>query len=160
MSDLTGYTALSARDEKQALLLAALLHRNAERVASAHHGRLVKSIGDAVMLEFPDARNAARALMALHGDFPAACHALGVEALPVHSGAHIGEVVVARDGDLFGQTVNLAARIQGEAKAGQIVVSDAFISSLDSDTRSHRALGARRLRNVPEPMECHELLPT
>lgn len=158
MSDLSGYTALSARDEKQALLLAALLHRLAERVAKDHHGRLVKSIGDAVMLEFPDATGASGALAALHAEFPAAARAIGLEPLPVHSGAHIGEVVVGRDGDLFGQTVNLAARLQGEAQHGQIVVSDAFIAGLDAERGNHRTLGMRRLKNVPEPMQCHELL--
>ena len=155
MSDLSGYTALSVRDEKQALLIAALLHRNASVISQAHGGRMVKSIGDAVMLEFPDADSAAAALTRLHAEFPAACRAMGFEPLPVHSGAHVGEVVVGHDKDLFGQTVNLAARLQGEAKAGQIVVSDAFIA--DQHGAHSNALGPRRLKNIPEAVDCHEL---
>ena len=158
MCDLSGYTALSVRDEKQALLIAALLHRNASLISQAHGGRMVKSIGDAVMLEFPDADSAAKALMRLHSEFPAACRAMGFEPLPVHSGAHFGEVVVGHDKDLFGQTVNLAAHLQGEAKAGQIVVSDAFIAERRAARDGCRALGPRRLKNIPNEVDCHELI--
>ena len=116
-------------------------------------------IGDAVMLEFPDADRAACALAKLHAEFPAACRAMGFEPLPVHSGAHLGEVVVGHDGDLFGQTVNLAARLQGEAKSGQIVVSDAFIAGrVGAPAEAHRALGPRRLKNIPDAVDCHELV--
>lgn len=159
MCDLSGYTALSVKDEKQALLLAALLHRKAAVISQAHGGRMVKSIGDAVMLEFPDADRAARALNRLHAEFPVACRTMGFEPLPVHSGAHLGEVVVGHDGDLFGQTVNLAARLQGEAKSGQIVVSQAFIAGCSGDSAGgHRALGPRHLKNIPDAVDCHELL--
>ena len=158
MSDLSGYTALSVQDEKQALLIAALLHRNASVISQAHGGRMVKSIGDAVMLEFRDADSAAKALLQLHAEFPAACRAMGFEPLPVHSGAHVGEVVVGHDKDLFGQTVNLAARLQGEAKSGQIVVSDAFVAERNAAPDTCRALGPRRLKNIPEAVDCHELV--
>ena len=77
MCDLSGYTALSVKDEKQALLIAALLHRNAAVISKAHGGRLVKSTGDAVMLEFPDADRAARALAKLHAESPPARGARG-----------------------------------------------------------------------------------
>lgn len=155
LSDLTGYTALSARDEKQAMLVAALLQRQALRQCEAHRGRVVKTMGDAVLLAFDDAANAARALAALHRDFPPAAAAVGVEPLPVHSGAHVGEVTITADGDVFGQTVNIAARLQGLASPGQAVVSEAFARA--SGAASHRRLGAQPLKNVPEPVECEEM---
>ena len=156
ISDLSGYTALSAKDEKQALLLAALLQRQATKLTEVHGGRIVKSMGDAVMLAFDDADAAATVLMALHRDFAPAAEQLGVIALPVHSGAHLGEVTVAHDGDIYGQTVNIAARIQGGATPGQILVSENFAAA--ATNVSYHDLGPRKFKNVPEAILCREML--
>ena len=158
LSDLSGYTLLSSHDEKQALLLAALLQRQAAKLTEAHGGRVVKSMGDAVMFAFDDPASAAKVLTALHHDFALAAEQLGVTALPVHSGAHLGEVTVARDGDLYGQTVNIAARIQGVAAAGQIVVSETFAAAAENAV--YRDLGPQQLKNVPGAVSCRELLPS
>ena len=155
LSDLSGYTALSSRDEKQALLMAALLQRQAQKVTDAHGGRVVKSMGDAILFAFDDASTAVKVLAALHRDFAPAAEQVGLVPLPLHSGAHVGEVTVAHDGDIYGQTVNVAARIQGIAPAGQIVVSDAFATAAGSD--GFRVIGPRRFKNVPLPIACLEL---
>jgi class 3 adenylate cyclase len=157
LCDLSGYTRLSSEDEKQAMLLAALLQRQAATLTKAHGGRVVKSMGDAVMFAFEDARSALQVIEGLHREFPTAAVQLGLEPLPVHSGAHIGEVTVAHDGDIYGQTVNIAARIQGSATPGQIVVSAAVAE--DTDVSRFKELGARRFKNVPEPISCLELAP-
>ena len=156
ISDLSGYTSLSAKDEKQALLLAALLQRQAAKLTERHGGRIVKSMGDAVMLAFDDADAAATVLMALHRDFAPAAEQLGIIALPVHSGAHLGEVTVAHDGDIYGQIVNIAARIQAGATPGQIVVSESFAEA--ATNAAYHALGPRTFKNVPETISCRELL--
>lgn len=156
LSDLSGYTSLSSRDEKQAMLLAALLQRQANKLIGAHGGRLVKSMGDAVMFAFDDAPTAAKVLSALHGDFAPAAEQLGITPLKVHSGAHMGEVTIAHDGDLYGQTVNIAARIQGAAAPGQIMVSDTFASATESS--SYRDMGPQQFKNLPEAISCRELL--
>ena len=157
ISDLSGYTALSAQDEKQALLLAALLQRQATKLTEAHGGRIVKSMGDAVMFAFDDADTAITVLTALHRDFAPAAEQLGVTALQVHSGAHMGEVTVAHDGDIYGQTVNIAARIQGSAAPGQIVISESVAAA--ASPADYRDLGFRQFKNVPEAIPCRELLP-
>ncbi|MEO8385067.1 MAG: adenylate/guanylate cyclase domain-containing protein [Betaproteobacteria bacterium] len=158
ISDLSGYTSLSAKDEKQALLLAALLQRQAARLTEAHGGRIVKSMGDAVMFAFDDAVSTITVLQALHHDFAPAAGQLGVEALQVHSGAHTGEVTIAHDGDIYGQTVNIAARIQGSAAPGQIVVSESVAAT--APQANYRDLGALQFKNVPEAIACRELLAT
>ena len=155
LSDLSGYTLLSSRDEKQAMLLAALLQRQANKLTEAHGGRVVKSMGDAVMFAFDDATSAAQVLTALHRDFAPAADQIGIKALPVHSGAHLGEVTIAHDGDIYGQTVNVAERIQGTAGPGQIVVSEAF--AIATEGASYRDMGPQQFRNVPEAISCREL---
>lgn len=156
--DISGYTALSAQDEKQAMLLAALLQRQAAQVASEGGGRVVKSMGDAVILAFDVAARAARAIDVLHARFLDAAGTLGLAALPLHSGAHYGELTQTRDGDLYGQTINIAARLQSLAGKGQRVVSAEFAAAAGLAGASMRDLGPQRLKNVPEPVACHELL--
>lgn len=152
MADLSGYTALSARDEKQAHLLAALLQKVAKKACSARRGRLVKSMGDAVMLAFDKAGDAVAVLEQLHAEFEPAADALGLERLRVHSGGHIGEVTQTADGDLYGQTVNITARLQGLATAGDCVISGALADAAAIADGRRRELGAQRLKNVPEPV--------
>lgn len=156
-SDLSGYTALSARDEASAHLLAALLQKQARIVSEKHDVRVVKAMGDAVMLETDSAPSMASALLELHEAFPRAANVIGLEPLPVHSGLHWGEVVEAADGDLYGQAVNLTARIQGEAKPGQIACSADFLAAASMDVTKMEFLGARQLKGVPEPLPCYAL---
>ena len=157
LCDLSGYTRLSARDERQAMLLAALLQRLADTVVRENGGRVVKSMGDAVMMAFPEAAGATRAILALHERFPPAAAALGLEPLPLHTGAHFGEVVETHDGDLYGQTVNIAARVQGGAEAGEAMVSEAFAVASGCDAGALRPIGERTFKNVPEPVTCFAL---
>ena len=157
ISDISGYTALSARDEKQAMLLAALLQRQAVKISEPLGGRMVKSMGDAVILAFPGAESAVRAMDSLHRDFAAGALALGLEALPMHSGAHYGEVTETHDGDIYGQTVNIAARLLSLAAAGQRVVSAELAAAANMEGTALRSLGPKMLKNVPQAVECHEI---
>ena len=158
ISDISGYTALSARDEKQAMLLAALLQRQANKATEAFGGRVVKSMGDAVILAFDSAASAARAIESLHHEFAMAAPVLGLEPLPMHSGAHYGDVTQTHDGDLYGQTINIAARLLSLAAPGQQVVSAEFAAAAALGAPRLRDMGPKRLKNVPEPVSCHEVV--
>jgi class 3 adenylate cyclase len=155
--DLSGFTALTARDEPQALLAAALLQRQSRILAEAHGGRVIKSMGDAVMVTFETAGGALTALRELHAAMPAASRAIGIEPLPLHSGAHYGEVTETADGDHYGQTVNVAARLQSLAGSGECVVSADFAHASGISVEDARDLGPRDLKNVPQPVRCLEL---
>lgn len=158
LCDLSGYTALSDVDQKKALLHAALLQQKAARVCAGRGGRVVKSMGDAVLMEFEQPAAACAAMTDLHAQVPSAAGELGLDGLPLHSGAHYGEIVVGPDGDVYGQTVNLAARLQGQARDGEIVVSEALAQAASLAPERLRSLGTRRLKNVKEPVACHQLL--
>ncbi len=158
MSDLSGYTRLSSSDEAGAMLLAALLQRQAHKIASDHRGRVVKSMGDAVMFAFETPQHAVAALRRLHANFGPAAEQLGLVPLPVHSGAYTGEVTETADGDLYGQTVNLAARLQGMASPGECVLSQSLADAAGVRAEGLIDLGARQLKNVPEPVPCVQLV--
>ena len=115
--DLTGYTTRTAAGgDELAAHEAATLQVLAHEVVPDHHGRVVKALGDGVMLRFESvvpAVRAARDLMAkvIEAGLPAA-----------HAGVASGSFVV-RDGDVYGHTVNLASRLSGIAAAGELLVA-------------------------------------
>jgi class 3 adenylate cyclase len=128
--------------------LAAILHRHARIVADQHNGRLVKTIGDATLCVFPDANAGLAAVVALHAGYRAECAQRDSEALPVHSGLHVGELVIAPDGDVFGASVNLAARLQTLAGPDELVASTAAAAMQDASLTA-QMLPARRSRTSP-----------
>lgn len=156
--DLSGYTALAARDDDAARLQSATLKRAAQQAIDAHGGRIVKSLGDAVMLVFERPHAALAVVVSVHESFPKLAASLGESPLPLHSALHVGEVVVAHDGDIFGHTVNVTSRLVDAAKGGEIVLSGEAVQAAGADTRVE-AIGARSFKNVPEPVPCFRLAP-
>jgi class 3 adenylate cyclase len=154
-SDLSGYTALTARDERAAMIVVALFHREAKRACEQHGGRLVKTIGDAVHLELPTAQEALAAVRQLHHGYPKAAALLDLPALQIHSGVHYGEVMAASDGDIYGTVVNVAARLQAQARDGEIVVSREVREACAEERFND--LGSVALKNVPGKVELYAL---
>lgn len=155
--DISGYTALSAKDEQSALLATALVQKESRRVAESHEGRFVKSTGDGAILRFHTADEAMRAIRELHGAVDRGAATLSIADLKLHSGLNWGEFVEARDGDIYGQTVNIAARIADRAQAGEIATSAVFAAKLTLSDLSMKSMGPQRFKNVPEAIECHLL---
>ncbi len=155
--DISGFTALSARDEQAALLATTLLQKEARRLAEAHEGRVVKFTGDGAMLAFADAPAAAAALRELHAAFARGAEALALPPLPLHSGLHWGEYVDVRGTDIYGHTVNLASRLAEAAAAGEILATDTLVAQLGTVDPPPVAAGTRELKNVPGPVTCLRL---
>ena len=154
VADLAGFTALTAKDGQGAIVASALMQKEARRVAEAHHGRLVKSMGDGVILCFAQAGECLAAVQELHRVVSARAGALDLPTLELHSGLHWGDVVEMHDGDIYGMTVNLAARIADWAKASEIGASAAFCSQLQDDLHGFESMGPQSFKNVPEPTLC------
>ena len=159
VTDISGYTAMSARDESSALVASALVQKAAKQVAEDHEGAFVKSTGDGAILHFHTADEAMRAITELHVAVGLGAVALKIDGLKLHSGAHWGEFVVGRDGDIYGQTVNVAARIADWAKAGEIAVSQSLAAHLEQAKVALLPGGAQQFKNVPEPIECLKFSP-
>lgn len=155
-SDLGGYTALSAKDETQALHVAGHFQKVAADVARRHGGRIVKTIGDAVMWVFATPTEAFAATLELSTAFQRAVRADNLPELPVNSGVHHGSVVEAPGGDVYGATVNLAARLQGAAKDGTVVASMDAVQEVTGGFKLE-PLGKLELKNVPVPVACFKV---
>jgi class 3 adenylate cyclase len=153
VTDITGYTALSARDEPSALLASALVQKEARHLCTAHDGQFIKSTGDGAILFFHTADEALLAITALHAAIAQASAALKIP-FELHSGLHWGEFVQAHDGDIYGQTVNIAARIADRANASEIWTSAGFAARLISNSHPMVAMGPQEFKNVPEGVDC------
>ena len=114
-----------------------------EAAVRAHGGRVVKLLGDGVMFRFADLGTATSALLELVETVPAS--GLG----PAHLGMERG-LVIERDGDVFGRTVNLAARIAGAAAPGEVLAGPDAAAGLGADARfALEPAGIRELRESP-----------
>jgi adenylate cyclase len=147
--DLVGYTRLTEEQgDDAAAEIAANLAELTQRAARAHGGLPVKWLGDGVMFYFKRPREAVRSALEMVRQAPAA----GLP--PAHVGIHAGPIVV-QDGDYFGRTVNLAARIAGQAGAGQVLVTDEVIAAAEPDGVRFEALGPVPLRGFARPVRLH-----
>lgn len=117
-----------------------------------HGGRYVKGLGDGLMAEFPDARRAAAAALDMHG-----LDRSSGEALPLRISIEAGDVIV-KEGDLYGQDVNVAARLLSLAGPGESVISarvrDQLVEGVDGEIID---LGECYLRHISRPVRAYRL---
>ena len=122
-ADIAGYSARVAEDEHGALQLVEILQALSRDTVQRYEGRVVKFFGDAVLAEFPSTEMAVRAAAVLSKKYAEQSIKTG-RAHYLRIGVHLGDVAVDTDGDLYGDGVNGAARIQAAVDPGQVVVSD------------------------------------
>ena len=147
--DITGYTRLTEeRGDEAAAELAGRLATLVRRCAVEHGGTPVKWLGDGVMFYFREP--AAAVLAALEMVEVVGSHGLP----PAHVGIHAGPVVF-QDGDYFGRTVNLAARIGEYARPGEVVVSQEVVDAADAAPVSFVEIGPVELKGVPGALRLH-----
>jgi adenylate cyclase len=151
--DITGFTRLTQeRGDRAAADLAEALSRIAKRTSVEHGGRPIKWLGDGVMFFYRDPGPGVVAALEMVDGLVAA----GLP--PAHVGLHAGEVVV-QQGDYFGQTVNMAARIAEYARPGEVLVSQAIVDAASGDAAARAlvfsAIGAVDLKGVSGAVELH-----
>src|SRR5919199_3500798 len=144
-ADLVGFTALAElHGDEAAAEVAIRFTEDAARLAREHGARVVKRLGDAVMIH---SRSAAESL--LLGARLQDERGAGVP--PIHAGAHTGRAV-ERDGDWFGATVNLAARVSDVARGGELLVTEATVAAAGEGAGIELdSLGPQAFKNVGTP---------
>jgi adenylate cyclase len=147
--DITGYTRLTEeRGDEAAAELAARLAGLVRRSSLEHGGTPVKWLGDGVMFYFREP--GAAVLAALEMAEVVGSHGLP----PAHVGIHAGPVVF-QDGDYFGRTVNLAARIADYARPGEVLVSQEVVDAADRGPVAFTEIGPVELKGVPGTLRLH-----
>jgi adenylate cyclase len=147
--DLTGYTRLTQeRGDQAAAEVATRLATLVRRSAQEHGGTPVKWLGDGVMFYFREPAAAVLASLEM-------VEAVGRQGLPpAHVGIHAGPVVF-QDGDYFGRTVNLAARIGDYARPGEVLVSQEVVDAAEGGPVAFTEVGPVELKGVPGTLRLH-----
>jgi adenylate cyclase len=159
-ADVAGYSRLAASDEERTLArLRALRSDLIDPTIAIHNGRMVKRTGDGFLIEFRSVVDAVRCASEVQNGMVERNAGLPPERrIEFRVGIHLGDVVEERDGDLMGDGVNIAARLEAIAKPGSICLSEQAYwqvkSRLDLAVSD---LGPTQLKNIAEPVRVYSL---
>jgi TolB-like protein/class 3 adenylate cyclase/Tfp pilus assembly protein PilF len=156
-ADVVGYTALMGADEAGTLRrLTELRQKILDPLIASHHGRTVKLMGDGLLVEFASVVDSVACALAWQKDI--AIHEAGGDEntrLRFRIGINLGDVIVV-DGDIHGDGVNIAARLEGLAEPGGIYLSgDAFRQAKGKIEAEFEDMGELALKNVAEPVRVY-----
>jgi TolB-like protein len=155
--DVAGYSRLMGVDEEGTLArLNAHRREFLEPKISEHRGRIVKRTGDGVLIEFASAVDAARCAAEIqHGMSDRNKKVLPEQRIELRIGIHVGDIII-EEGDIFGDGVNVAARLEGIAEPGGICISeDAFRQVRDKVGMVFEDIGEQRLKNIVRPVRVY-----
>jgi adenylate cyclase len=160
VSDVAGFSRLAGADEDRTLArLRALRSDLIDPTIAVHNGRVVKRTGDGALVEFRSVVDAVRCAIEVQNAMVERNAGLPPERrIEFRVGIHLGDVVEESDGDLMGDGVNIAARIQAAAKPGAICLSeDAYRQVRSRLDLAITDLGETQLKNIAEPMRIYSL---
>src|SRR5271157_1787143 len=160
VADVVGYSRLAGADEDRTLArLRGLRSDLVDPAIDAHHGRIVKRTGDGSLIEFRSVVDAVRCAIEVQNGLVERNIGLPPDRrIEFRVGIHLGDVVEESDGDLMGDGVNIAARLEGVAKPGAICLSeDAYRQVKGRLDLSVSDLGHKELKNIAEPIRVYSL---
>ena len=159
-SDVVGYSRLASADEDRTLArLRALRSDLIDPIIAVHYGRVVKRTGDGAIVEFSSVVDAVRCAVEVQDGMVERNAGVPPERrIEFRIGIHLGDVVEESDGDLMGDGVNIAARLEGIAMPGGICLSeDAYRQVKTRLDLVVGDLGEQRLKNIAEPIRVYSL---
>ena len=158
-TDVVGYTAMSSRDEVTALALLRRYRSLLSSVFPRFEGRVVKTMGDGFLIEFASAVQAVNCAVEVQREMAGFNSSLDeASRVQVRVGIHVGDVVHS-GGDVLGDAVNVASRVEPEATPGGICVTRQVADQVEGKVKWRLApMGTRELRNVPNPVELFAVL--
>ncbi|MEO6107334.1 MAG: adenylate/guanylate cyclase domain-containing protein, partial [Cyclobacteriaceae bacterium] len=145
-TDIAGYTALMGEDEKKAFQLLKQNRQLQKPLIETYGGRWIKELGDGTLASFPTVIDAVScACMIIKGSE-------AINGLQLRIGIHLGDVVFEND-DVFGDSVNIASRLQALAPIGAIWISESVHKNIfNKKGITSKFVGEETLKNVAEPM--------
>ena len=148
-ADVVGYSALMERAEEATYAEFERLKRELiEPSLSRHDGRLIKTTGDGALAEFASPSAAVRCAEEIQESI-----ASGQSPLKLRIGVNLGEVIVGADGDLFGDGINIAVRLEAVAHPGGILISEKVYSEVEGKLDVHfEDRGEQQLKNISKPV--------
>ena len=160
VADVVGYSRLAGANEERTLArLRALRSDLIDPSVALHHGRVVKRTGDGSIIEFRSVVDAVRCAIEVQtGMVERNAGVAPDEQIELRVGIHLGDVVEEADGDLMGDGVNIAARLEGVCEPGSVCLSeDAYRQIRDKLNESFADLGEKALKNIARPVRVFAL---
>ena len=153
-ADVAGYSRLMGRDEERTLAQLKTLRKTlVDPGIATHRGRIVKTTGDGMLVEFASAVDAARCAVAIQREMVQQNIGVSPELrIEFRIGIHVGDIIID-DNDIFGDGVNIAARLEGIAEPGGVCISDdAYRQIRGKIDVAFNDIGEQALKNITEPM--------
>jgi adenylate cyclase len=160
VADVVGFSRLAGADEDGTLANLRALRRDlTDPAVAAHHGRLVKRTGDGFIVEFRSVVDAVRCAIEIqNGMVERNAGVVADKRIEFRIGVHLGDVVEEADGDLMGDGVNIAARLEGIADPGGICLSDDAYRQVRDKVKEHFSdLGEKTLKNIARPARVYSV---
>jgi len=149
-TDMKGYSREMGQDEEATLKKMWRYEKAMKEIIKEHDGRIVKTIGDSIMGDFDSPVNAVRSAMAIQS-------LLKKEDIQIRVGIHLGDVV-HRAGDVFGDGVNIASRIESICEPGKIYISEDVYNQVKGKIKADfENLGNRPLKNIESPPRVYKI---
>jgi adenylate cyclase len=159
-ADAVNYSKLMAGDDQATIRTLDTAREVFRRCTSLHGGRVVDTAGDSVLAVFNTAMGATSAALAIQSDLNAKAEQASADRrLWFRIGLHLGDVIEKPDGSIYGDGVNIAARLQSVAAPGAVVASESLRLAVRGTLRAaFEALGEQQLKNVAEPVRAHRVI--
>jgi class 3 adenylate cyclase/TolB-like protein len=160
IADIVGYSRLAGADEDRILARLRTLRSDLiDPILAVHHGRVVKRTGGGAIVEFRSVVDAVRCAIEVQSGLAERNAGLPPDKrIEYRVGIHLGDVVEESDGDLMGDGVNIAARLEGVAKPGAICLSeDAYRQVQQRLDLKVTDLGATQLKNIVQPIRVYSV---
>ena len=160
-ADISGYSRLMELDEEGTYARLTRQRRELiEPTLAEHHGRLVKYTGDGFLAMFDSPVEAVRCAIVIQQSMVGRNTALQREQWILYRiGIHLGDVIV-ESSDVYGEGVNIAARIEGIANPGEVYVSGGIYEQIKNKlVCAYQSLGDRQVKNITEPVSVYRVLP-
>jgi len=160
-TDIVGFSRQMGSDETRMLRLLEVHNQIIQRAVAEHHGVVIKTVGDAFLVDFPSVVHAVQCAQQIQTQFRTHnAEKDKAEQIHVRIGIHSGDIV-QRDGDVFGDGVNIASRLQALAEPDTICISDVVYRDVVKKIELGTAvsLGRPKLKNIAERFQVYALLP-
>src|SRR5438067_7718183 len=158
-ADAVGYSRLMSADDHGTVAALDAARAVFRKHILASHGRVVDMAGDSVLAVFETAAGAVSAALATQTALEAAVGEVPAEQrLLFRIGVHLGDVIEKTDGSIYGEGVNVAARLQALAPSGGIVISEAVRGSVKNRVAARFVdLGKQSVKNIAEPVRAFQV---
>ncbi|MBI3799599.1 MAG: tetratricopeptide repeat protein [Deltaproteobacteria bacterium] len=160
-TDIVGFSRQMGTDEARTLRVLAVHNQVIQQAVAEHHGQVIKTMGDGFLLDFPSVVNAVQCAKHVQAQFRAYnAEKESAEQIHVRIGIHLGDII-QQNGDVLGDGVNVASRLQALAEPDTICISQAVYKEIEKKLPLDTviALGKPKLKNIVQREPVYALLP-